>query len=227
MYEATRELTETQDAFWNHSDRVAQFAARDVDLRLKALYEKGAVTGRILDLGCAAGRNTVWLAAQGVDVLALDSSDAMVEQCRQSVQQLWSEDERKRRVITGRMEDLSPFTDDEFSGIVALGIYQQAESEDSWARCLAESARVLKPGGFCLVANFAPGTGPVEAPPQKIEGTRFLYPFRSGTVCLFEAAELDEEFKRAGFDIVEPSQTVDRVANDSRRRTVNALYRRG
>ncbi len=42
------------------------------------------------------------------------------------------------------MEDLSQFADAEFDGIVALGIYQQAESEGRWTRVLLESARLLE-----------------------------------------------------------------------------------
>jgi len=219
-------LTGSTGSFWNHTERVEQFAARSVDLRLSALYERGAVTGRVLDLGCAAGRNTAWLAERDVDVWALDSASAMVDRCRESAQQSWSTSEAERRVQQGRMDDLSRFDSGEFDGIVALGIYQQAESEEEWTRCLVESARVLQKGGFCLVANFAPGTGPIDRPPEKLPGTRFLYPFRSGTVCLLEAEELDQEFIRTGFELIEPSKCVEREENGSRRRTVNALYRR-
>ena len=36
------------------------------------LKDKGLVSGKALDLGCGKGRNALYLAESGIDVLALD-----------------------------------------------------------------------------------------------------------------------------------------------------------
>ena len=62
------------------------------------------------------------------------------------------------------MDDLSAFADDSIDLVLALGVFQMAESLDEWARTLDETARVLAPGGQLLVATFAPGTEPRGVP---------------------------------------------------------------
>ena len=67
-------------SFWEDPDRVEQFAGREPDRRLLELLDsfEAPRTTRVLDLGCAGGRNTAVLAERGFDVLAIDSSSSMV-----------------------------------------------------------------------------------------------------------------------------------------------------
>jgi 2-polyprenyl-3-methyl-5-hydroxy-6-metoxy-1,4-benzoquinol methylase len=46
------------------------------------LVEAGGITGRVLDLGCGTGANTVFLAESGLDVLGLDASPVAIERAR-------------------------------------------------------------------------------------------------------------------------------------------------
>jgi ubiquinone/menaquinone biosynthesis C-methylase UbiE len=126
------------------------------------------------------------------------------------------------------MDDLGFAADRSVRIVLALGILQQAVTMEEWNRTLDEIARVLAPGGQCLVANFAPGTGPVDAPPPRLlPGTKFLYENkRFGTWCLPDAGQLDAEFASRGLVPVTPTRTVERVVDEQRRRTVNALYRK-
>lgn len=220
----------SDDDFWEKPDVVARFAARDPDHRLAALVEAVADPAgtRVLDLGCAAGRNTIFLAERGFDVEALDSSRAMVEETRRRLSAVVGEAEAASRVHESRMDDLSRWSDAAFDLVLSLGLYQNARSMEEWDRSLAETARVLRPGGRVLVAHFTPrvdltgeGTHPVPGEPHVFTGMP-----GGRRAVLLEAEELEREAARHGLVPVEPSRTVEVETGTGRRVTVNALLGR-
>ena len=215
------------DEFWEHPDRVARFAGRDPDHRLVELIgEYGDPGGtRVLDLGCAGGRNAVLLAERGFDVWALDAASAMVARTRERVARVLGRDEARRRVVEGRMDDLGRWADGAFDLVVALGILHSAESGAEWARAASEVARVLRPAGRLLFNQFTPevdltgeGVRPVPGEPDVYEG------FPSGRVVLLDADELDRRWATHGLVPAVPSQTVRVELEEGRRVSVNALY---
>src|SRR5215470_17863070 len=195
-------------SFWESPENVARFAAREPDVRLTELlpsYEKPEAV-RVLDLGCAAGRNAVLLASRGFDVEAVDSSSAMVAKTRERLAAILGEAEAARRVRVGRMDDLSFAGDGRYALVVALGIYHCAASRGEWDRALSETARVLAPGGRCLVSVFTPetdltgkGIRPVPGEPDVYEG------FENGRSFLVDAGGLDREMARFGLAPLEPT----------------------
>lgn len=215
--------------FWDEKEQVERFAAREADHRLQALLPGYADPGgtRVLDLGCAGGRNAAFLAEQGFDVVARDLSPAMVAKTRERVTESLGAEEAARRVCRAAMDDLADLPDGRVDLIVALGIYHQAQDEKEWGRALDESVRVLAPTGRILVSTFAPGTGPLEAPLLRVPGTAFVFEgMRGGHMCLRTLDELDADFEARGFVPEVPSVLVERETEDRRRVTVNALYRR-
>lgn len=208
---------------------MARFAAREPDVRLTELLpeypEPSAV--RVLDLGCAAGRNAVLLAEKGFDVAALDASSAMAAKTRERVAAILGAREANRRVRIGRMDDLSFAPDASFDLVVALGLYHCAHSRAEWNRALAETARVLKRGGRLLVSVFTPetdltgrGIAPVPGEPGVYEG------FESGRSVLMDARTLDAELARFGLTPLEPTRTARPKAETGRRVSANGLYRK-
>ena len=215
-------------SFWDSPENVDRFAAREPDVRLSALLAEYADAGtvRVLDLGCAAGRNAVLLAEKGFDLDALDSSPAMVAKTRQRLVSIIGAPEAERRVRVGRMDDLSFTSDASYDLVVALGLYHCAESRAEWDRALAESVRVLKPGGKLLVSVFTPetdltgtGTRPVEGEPDVYVG------FESGgRHVLVDAVQLDREMARFGLVPLEPTRTARPRVDVGRRVSANGLY---
>ena len=113
------------DDFWEDPAQVTRFAEREADLRLAALLPSFAhpARTRVLDLGCAGGRNAALLASEGFDVHALDASAAMVAHTRERLAALLGVAEAERRVRQGRMDDLSAYPAAHFDLVIALGIY--------------------------------------------------------------------------------------------------------
>ena len=214
---------------WNEPEQVERFAVREPDHRLAALWEgvPDPAAVRVLDLGCAGGRNTEALAARGFDVQALDAAEAMVAHTRARLTPIVGADEAERRVVLGEMRDLSAWAAGAFDLVVALGVLHQAQDEEEWYASLAEIVRVLAPGGRVLVSNFAPGTGPVETPLALVPGTSFVHEgFRGDHLCLRRAADLDADFRSLGLEADVATAIVEREGDGRRRVTVNALYRR-
>lgn len=213
---------------WHDPEIVEEFAKRDTDHRLLALIdaEEHPEELRALDLGCAAGRNSVYLAVRGADIHAVDLSLPMVKATRERLASILGEDEAARRVVQSPMDDLSMFEDDSFDLVVALGIYQQATTLPEWDRSLAETARILRKGGRLLVAVFAPGTDLTGVDGDPVEGEPHVFVIRDGMhAVLFTADELDQYLYALGFRSVAPTETVERPHDPAGVRvTVNGLY---
>ena len=74
------------DRMWARADLVAAYARRDlrpVEVVLLVRY-RDALAGRVLELGCGAGRVTGYLAEISHEVHAIDVSPAMVGACAQA-----------------------------------------------------------------------------------------------------------------------------------------------
>ena len=218
---------QSRQAYWDQDSKVEQFASREPDHRLtkiaKTFANPSAV--RILDLGCAGGRNTAYLLGEGFQVFATDFSEAMVIRTRERMTEWIGLEQARKQCWQAPMWDLSPVDTGTIDLIVGLGIYHNAGSKDEWDRTLAESARVLCRGGHVLMASFSPrmqmGEGalkPVAGEPHVFEG------FDSGLSTLMSPADLDAAVAKVGWAPFEPTDLVEREIEGGRRSTVNALY---
>lgn len=217
------------EPFWERPEVVERFASRAPDHRLARMVGEYPRPGevRVLDLGCAGGRNTVLLAERGFDVWAVDSSTAMVERTRERVAPLLGASAAAERVRVGRMDDLARFADASFKLVVALGVFHGAGSMAEWERAVAESARVLKRGGRLLVNHFTPevdvtgeGVHAVPGEPGVFEG------LAEGRGVLLDRPALDGAMERHALAPEVPSATVRVETERGRRVSVNALYLR-
>jgi SAM-dependent methyltransferase len=219
--------TGERDGYWDDPDRVAEFAAREVDHRLREILDAlpEGTRLRVLDLGCAGGRNTRPLAERGHDVVALDAAPAMVERTRADLVPILGAGEAERRVRLGRMDDLSFAEDAAFDLVVALGVYHMAGSEAELSRALGETRRVLAPAGRVLIAIFGPGTRFGSRVYRPVPGTRYVHEDPEGDrACLLREADLDAEMARVGLSPLVPTATVRREGDDVLRVVVNGLY---
>lgn len=213
--------------FWERPDVVEAFASRPPDRRMMQLLADAPKTTRVLDLGCAGGRNTEWLAQQGFDFYALDSSKAMLARTRSRVEVYVGEAEARRRVIEGRMDDLGTFETGFFDLVICFGVYHAAQSVAQWDRTIAETARILKRQGQLLMSQFSPRSNPTGRGLRQLEP--HLYEGFKGErrMLLLEPDELDAWMARHGFVPLEPTTDVSAPADEGGYRVVvNGFYRK-
>ncbi|MBV7362953.1 class I SAM-dependent methyltransferase [Actinomycetaceae bacterium TAE3-ERU4] len=104
---------------------------------------------RILDLAAGTGTSTAYLAQSGAKLVAGDFSHGMIEQGRKKHPNL--------EFVWADAMDL-PFADNEFdAATISFGLRNIADTQKG----LSEMARVVRPGGTLLVAEFSrPVFGP-------------------------------------------------------------------
>lgn len=217
------------DSFWESAETVERFTDKEPDVRLQELLTGFSDPGQVLvlDVGCAAGRNTVMLAERDFDVFAIDRSEAMVARTRERVAHILGPEESERRIRLGDMENLAAFADASVHVLVALGVLHQATTESQWTAAVREMSRCVAPGGQLLVAVWSPRSRPHGEAIRRVPGEQHVYEgFHTGTHYLVEAPFLDSAISSAGFVPDVPTQEVVVETEKGWRVTINALYRR-
>lgn len=131
---------------WRERNYVAEYATRDlrpVEVLLLARHRE-ALSGRVLELGCGAGRVTGYLQALGGQLTAIDLSERMVAHSRQAYPGL---DAR-----VGDVRDLSAFAPASFDAVVAACNLLDALDHEDRLRALRAIAALLAPGGLFITS---------------------------------------------------------------------------
>jgi len=154
---ASADLTEQSrhnNEVWGGGDFVAGYAnriLRPVEVILLARY-RDAFAGRVLEIGCGAGRMTGYIVQLGGDVLGIDISPRMVDFCRRTYPQ--------GEYRLGDLGDLSAVEESGFD-VVFLGnnlIDVLADAERR--RTIAGLARFLGPRGVLIMSSHNRGHAP-------------------------------------------------------------------
>lgn len=109
--------------------------------------------GRVLELGCAVGSFTEILAPRATDVLALDVSQAAVDQVARRLR-----DHRNVRTLAMAIPD--EFPDETFDLVVASDVLYYLSVEDL-KRCLSRIEDSLAAGGAFVAVHYVPRMGSV------------------------------------------------------------------
>lgn len=105
--------------------------------------------GRVLELGVGTGRVALPLAGRGLEVHGIDSSAAMVERLRAKP------GGERVRVRAGDFAEAD--APGEFALVyVVLNTFFMLTTQEAQARCFANVARRLAPGGVFLIEAFVP-----------------------------------------------------------------------
>ena len=100
--------------------------------------------GRALDLACGAGRNTIWLARHGWEVVAIDGASEAIRILREHAPEI------DARVLDLEIDAPLPFDDESFD-LIAILFYL-------YRPLFAEAMRLLRRGGILVAAARMSGT---------------------------------------------------------------------
>ena len=132
---------------WTRGGFLGAYATRvlrPVEVLLLIVHRE-QLAGRVLELGCGAGRITGYLVARGREVAGLDVSPAMIAECRRRYPE--------GRFDVGDMRDLSRFADDSLDVVIAGYNVLDVFSDALRRATLREIRRVLVPGGLIIMSS--------------------------------------------------------------------------
>ena len=183
---------------WSTPGTVAGFARSAPNAVLMTFAEQELQRvgrGRVLDLGCGAGRNAVPLARLGWTVVGTDLSWPMLGAAATRRREDRLDD--RLHLVLAPMESI-PAKDHSFDLVIAHGIWNLARSAAQFRRALDEAARVAKPGAGLFVFTFSRNTFPPETEP--VPGEPFVFTeFAGEPQCFLTEAQLVAELGRVGF----------------------------
>jgi SAM-dependent methyltransferase len=148
------EQARANDRMWSRSELVVEYTRRDlrpVEVVLLVRYRDG-LSGRVLELGCGAGRVTGYLAEVATELHALDFSPAMVAATARAYPDV--------AVAQGDIRDLSRFGDGSFDAVVAPYAVADVLGDDARSRLLDEVRRIVRPGGLFVLSSHNLGAPP-------------------------------------------------------------------
>ena len=137
-------------AFWDQRYAAPEYIfGTEPNRFLMSQHERFRPGMRTLDIACGEGRNAVWLAEQGCDVVAIDISPLALEKARRLAT------ERGVRVAFEladvRQWDWKP---DAFDAVVSVFIQFAAPRER--ARVFEGMQRTLRAGGWLVIQGYTP-----------------------------------------------------------------------
>ena len=106
---------------------------------------------KILDVGAGAGEYSLYFAAKGYSVSALELADANIAAFRAKMTE-----ETPVDLVQGNALDLSQYDRDSFDVVLLFGPLYHLHAEADQLRCIEEAKRVCKPGGkifFAFISN--------------------------------------------------------------------------
>lgn len=142
----TNKIKGFEDTIAWYEANAKQYASTISNLSSRELQEKFSLTvgqgKKVLDAGCAAGRDTKILSELGLEATGLDLSNSLIELARESYPDL--------TFVQGNFLDL-PFANASFSGVWAQASLLHLETIEEVTKALEEFNRVLEKGGILHV----------------------------------------------------------------------------
>ena len=176
----------------------------DIDIYLFDQLHRGRIAEgmKVLDAGCGAGRNLVYLHRRGFDVWGTDGDDRAITAARAQAGIL-SPSLPADRFRLEPVERMS-FENEMFDVVISSAVLHFARDEEQWDAMLREMWRVLKRGGL-FFARLATSIGH-ETRVRPLGDRRFIMP-DGDERFLVDEAYIVEATGRVGGTLVDPLKT--------------------
>jgi len=175
-----------------------QFGDIDVYLFDQLLRDRVALGMKVLDAGCGAGRNLVFLMRAGFEVSGVDESPEMIARVRQLAASIAPRLEADRFRVES-VEAMS-LEDGSMDVVISSAVLHFARDDRHWHAMVNEMWRVLAPGGI-LFARLATTVGQPRV--QPLGGGRYLQP-DGDTRFLVDHEQLIDVTAALGGSLVDP-----------------------
>lgn len=106
----------------------------------------------VLDLGCGNGRNSIYLAKEGMNVIGLDFSRGLIKIAKNKLE--WKEVLNRVNLIQGDIASL-PLQDDIVDAVLYIATLHHLPTPNERLQSLKEVTRCLKSKGRALVSAWA------------------------------------------------------------------------
>lgn len=116
------------------------------DMKMVAKFFDDHKVRKVLDLGCGAGRNLVFLAKKNFEMSGLDLAPDGLKLIRKTLKQ----SNLKAELKTGSIYNRLPYADNSFDAIVSVQVLQHGK-EKQILKAIKEIKRVLSPWGLVFI----------------------------------------------------------------------------
>ncbi len=158
-YQSSPLIAELYDFLPLHLNR------RDKDFYVDQSKEE---QGTILELGCGTGRILVQIAEAGCRIIGLDSSEFMLDRCREKIRNL-PEATRKNALLIGDSMTAFDLNEKASLAIIPFRAFQHLISIQDHMACLTSINRNLVPGGRLIFDVFQVDPTRLQASKQMTE----------------------------------------------------------
>ena len=176
----------------------------DIDIYLFDQLHRGRIAEgmKVLDAGCGAGRNLVYLHRRGFDVWGTDGDERAITAARAQAATLAPSFPADRFRVEP-VERMS-FENETFDVVISSAVLHFARDEQQWDAMLREMWRVLKRGGL-FFARLATDIGH-ETRVRPLGNRRFIMP-DGDERFLVDETYIVEATRRVGGTLVDPLKT--------------------
>lgn len=142
------ELKETFDTIAPHFD-ITRYKPWPESKRFISTLQKGST---VLDMGCGNGRNSIYLAKEGMKVIGIDFSRGLLKIAKNKVE--WREVADRVNLLEGEVGSL-PLKNDSVDSVLFIATLHHLPTPQERLQSLLEIKLCLKPGGAVLISAWA------------------------------------------------------------------------